>query len=131
MYSGQSSPTFKQQSRRVAIMAFRDLLAGVVKVDEPISVNHGMLNHSESINHKAVVFNKITEADGLRSAVNVLARDRLCEIFDVSPGELIDILAWAMANPSEPHLVDLALIWVSLFNNSTIRPKKLAECRFL
>ena len=87
-------------------MAFRDLLAGVVKVDEPISVNHGMLNHSESINHKAVVFNKITEADGLRSAVNVLARDRLCEIFDVSPGELIDILAWAMANPSEPQLVD-------------------------
>ena len=87
-------------------MAFRDLLAGAVEVDDPISVNHGMLNHSESIEHKAVVYNNITEADGLRSAVNVLARDRLCNIFNITPGELIDILAWAMANPSEPQLVD-------------------------
>ena len=86
-------------------MAFRDLLAGAIEINEEISVNHGMLNHSKSINHEAVVFNNITEAEGMRSAINVLARDRLCSIFEISPGELIDILAWAMKNPTEPEIV--------------------------
>ena len=86
-------------------MAFRDLLAGAIEINEEISVNHGMLNHSKSINHEAVVFNNITEAEGMRSAINVLARDRLCSIFEISPGELIDILAWAMKNPTDPEVV--------------------------
>ena len=90
---------------RVRSMAFRDLLAGAIEINEEISVNHGMLNHSKSINHEAVVFNNITEAEGTRSAINVLARDRLCSIFEISPGELIDILAWAMKNPTEPEVV--------------------------
>ena len=87
-------------------MAFRDLLAGATEVDEAISVNHDMLNYSNSIDHKAVVFNKIKETDGLRSALNVLARDRLCDVVDVNPGELIDILEWAMKNPVEPKIVE-------------------------
>ena len=37
---------------------------------------------------------------------SILTRHRLCEAFDVEPGELIDILAWAMENPSEPIIVD-------------------------
>ena len=82
------------------------MLAGAIEIDEEISVNHGMLNHSKSINHEAVVFNNITEAEGMRSAINVLARDRLCSIFDISPGELIDILAWAMKNPTDPEIVN-------------------------
>tara|TARA_A100001234_G_scaffold125318_1_gene109880 strand:+ start:3561 stop:4832 length:1272 start_codon:yes stop_codon:yes gene_type:complete len=86
-------------------MAFRDLLAGAIEINEEISVMHGMLNHSKSINHEAVVFNNITEAEGMRSAINVLARDRLCSIFEISPGELIDILAWAMKNPTDPEVV--------------------------
>ncbi len=86
-------------------MAFRDLLAGAIEINEEISVNHGMLNHSKSINHEAVVFNNITEAEGMRSAINVLARDRLCSIYEISPGELIDILAWAMKNPTDPEVV--------------------------
>ena len=86
-------------------MAFRDLLAGAIEINEEISVIHGMLNHSKSINHEAVVFNNITEAEGMRSAINVLARDRLCSIFEISPGELIDILAWAMKNPTDPEIV--------------------------
>ena len=90
---------------RVRSMAFRDLLAGAIEINEEISVNHGMLNHSKSINHEAVVFNNITEAEGMRSAINVLARDRLCSIFEISPGELIDILAWAMKNPTDPEIV--------------------------
>lgn len=88
-------------------MAFRDLLAGATEVDEEISVIHDMLTHSTRMDHKAIVFNNISETNGLRSAVNVLARDRICAIFDISPGELIDTLAWAMANPTEPDIVDI------------------------
>ena len=66
-----------------------------------------MLTHSSKRGHKAIVFNNIAETNGLRSAINVLARDRICAIFDISPGELIDILAWAMANPTEPDVVDI------------------------
>ena len=88
-------------------MAFRDLLVGATEVNDEISVNHDMLNQSTRMDHKAIVFNKISEANGLRAAVNVLARDRICAIFDISPGELIDTLAWAMANPTEPDVVDI------------------------
>jgi UbiD family decarboxylase len=38
--------------------------------------------------------------------MNVLTRQKLCEAFGVQPGELIDILSWAMENPSEPVLTD-------------------------
>ena len=87
-------------------MAFRDLLDGVEEVNQEINVNHDMFEHSESIGHKAVMFNQIEGMGGLRSALNVLARDRLCSIFEITPGELIDILAWAMGNPEEPVIVD-------------------------
>jgi len=87
-------------------MAFRDLLVGIEEVNREISVNHDMLEYSSSIGHKAVMFNNIEGTGGLRSCLNVLARDRLCSIFDISPGELIDILAWAMDNPEEPVVVN-------------------------
>ena len=75
-------------------------------MDDEISVNHDMLEHSASIGHKAVMFNRIEGTGGLRSALNVLARDRLCSIFKITPGELIDILAWAMENPADPVVVE-------------------------
>ncbi len=87
-------------------MAFRDLLAGVDVVDAEISVNHDMFNHSRATSHAPVMFTSITESPGQRSALNVLARDRLCALYELTPGELIDILAWAMENPSEPVVVE-------------------------
>ena len=87
-------------------MAFRDLLVGVEEVEDEISVNHDMMEHSTSIGHKAVMFNRIEGTGGLRSALNVLARDRLCSIFKITPGELIDILSWAMENPADPVVVE-------------------------
>ena len=81
-------------------------MAGVEEVDDQISVNHDMLEYSRSIGHKAVMFNQIEGTEGLRSALNVLARDRLCSIFEITPGELIDILAWAMDNPEEPVVIE-------------------------
>ena len=51
------------------------------------------------------MFNNISEAKGLRSAINVSARDQtLFYLYDITPGELIDILAWAMENPQEPEI---------------------------
>jgi UbiD family decarboxylase len=87
-------------------MAFRDLLTGVPRDSEEVSVEFEMRNRSESSGGGPIVFDNVVEAPGHSAALNVLVRDRLCEVFDISPGELIDTLAWGMANPSEPMIVD-------------------------
>ena len=87
-------------------MAFRDLLGGAIRHSESISVNHGILDASQTGGHVATVFENISECPGHRAAANVLVRERLCEAFSIEPGELIDILAWAMDNPEEPVEVE-------------------------
>jgi len=87
-------------------MAFRDLLTGTLLDSEEVSVEFEMRDRSESSGGGPIVFDNVVEAPGHRAALNVLVRDRLCEVFDISPGELIDTLAWGMANPSEPMIVD-------------------------
>ena len=87
-------------------MAFRDLLTGTPRDSEEVSVEFEMRDRSESTGGGPIVFNNVLEAPGHSAALNVLVRDRLCEVFDVSPGELIDTLAWGMSNPSEPMIVD-------------------------
>ncbi len=86
-------------------MAFRDMLEGVHRIDDSVSVNHDMMDMSVSLGNVPLVFENIAESPGHRAALNVLERSRLCEMFEVSPGELIDILAWAMDNPSEPQII--------------------------
>ena len=87
-------------------MAFRDLLVNVKKIDAETSVIHGIMNGSKEQNHQPLIFSNLTEAPNQSAALNVLTRKRICETFDVSPGELIDILAWAMNNPCEPEIID-------------------------
>ena len=87
-------------------MAFRDMLNGVHNVRESTSVLHGMIETSNELGDIPLVFSDISEAPGHRAALNVLEKSRLCEMFDISPGDLIDVLAWAMENPSEPEIVD-------------------------
>ena len=87
-------------------MAFRDLLAGTPRDGVEVSVEFEMRDRSESSGGGPIVFNNVVEAPGHSAALNVLVRDRLCDVFDISPGELIDTLAWGMANPSEPMIVD-------------------------
>ena len=53
-----------------------------------------------------MVFENISECPGHKAAANVLVREKLCKSFSIEPGELIDILAWAMDNPEEPVEVD-------------------------
>ena len=78
-------------------MAFRDLLHGVDCDDDAVSVNLEMFDRASASGGKGVVFSDIIESPGHRAALDVLVRDRLCEVFSVSPGELIDVLAWGMA----------------------------------
>ena len=87
-------------------MAFRDLLEGVGRDTAPISVDLEMRDRAFAAGGMGVVYSDVIEAPGHSAALDVLVRDRLCEIFSVSPGELIDVLAWGMANPEPPVLVD-------------------------
>ena len=86
-------------------MGFREMLQGVQVVDELVSVRHEMLERSMASDHRPLLLTNVKESPGHRAALNIIDRDRLCESFGVEPGELIDILAWAMNNPSEPVLV--------------------------
>lgn len=87
-------------------MGFRELVDGSRISDAPISVNFDMRVESESSGNEAILFTDISETPGHSAVMNILTRQRLCEAFDVEPGELIDILSWAMENPSEPILVE-------------------------
>ncbi len=86
-------------------MGFRQMLQGVQVVDELVSVRHEMLELSMASEHRPLLLTNVKESPGHRAALNIIDRDRLCESFGVKPGELIDILAWAMNNPSKPVLV--------------------------
>ena len=86
-------------------MGFRELVDGSRVSDSPVSVEFDMKRESEISGNEPILFNEITETPGHRAAMNILTRKRLCEAFEVKPGELIDILAWAMENPSEPVLI--------------------------
>ena len=87
-------------------MAFRDLLEGVSRDTAPVSVDLEMRDRTSATGGMGVVYSDVIEAPGHSAALDVLVRDRLCEVFSVSPGELIDVLAWGMANPEHPVLVD-------------------------
>lgn len=98
--------TFKPIRHSDDTMAFRDLLHGVDCDANTVSVNLEMFIRASEAGGEGIVFSNITEAPGHRAALDVLVRDRLCQIFSVNPGELIDVLSWAMSNPEAPMVVD-------------------------
>ena len=85
-------------------MGFRDLVDGIRTLEDPISVNYDMRAASESSGNEPLLSIRIIDSPGQRAVTNILTRHRLCEAFDVEPGELIDILSWAMENPSDTVL---------------------------
>ena len=87
-------------------MGFRDLVDGIRTVKDPVSVNYDMKITSESSGNEPLLFSEIIESPGQRAVTNILTRHRLCEAFNVEPGELIDILSWAMENPSDTVLLE-------------------------
>ena len=101
-----NEPTLKRLGRAHLSMGFRDFIVGSDVSDEEVSVNFQVREMSSANSNRPMVFNRVKEAPGHGIAINILTRSRLCEYFHVSPGELIDILAWAMENPSEPVVVE-------------------------
>ena len=87
-------------------MAFRDLLGAATVIDEPTSILHGVFDKSKSTGHDLLLFENLREAQGHRIAVNLLTRPRLCAALSIEPEDFIDLLGWAMKNPSEPKIVD-------------------------
>ena len=39
---------------------------------------------------------------------NILTREHLCKVWNLSPGQLIDTMGWAMENPRDPEIVDIS-----------------------
>ncbi|MDP6869671.1 MAG: UbiD family decarboxylase [Candidatus Poseidoniaceae archaeon] len=87
-------------------MAFRNLLGEAQLISEPISVLHGIFDTSIRLNHELLMFDDITEAPGHRVVVNLLTRPRLCSALGIAPEEFIDLLGWAMDNPSNPLITE-------------------------
>ena len=79
-------------------MAFRDHLAGAFTPSDSVSCIHGLFDLSIDREHDMIVAN-VTETPGHSAAMNVLSRDRLCSVLDITPSDLIDVLGWAMKNP--------------------------------
>lgn len=104
-------------------VGFRELVDGSRVIDTPVSVNFDMREESETSGNEAILFSDIIEAPGHRATMNVLTRQRLCEAFEVEPGELIDILSWAMENPSEPVLIESGK--APVLDNSMVEPDLL------
>ena len=98
--------TFKQIEQLVINMSFRDLLHDVEKVKERTSVINEMLEYSVGKGNPPLLFTNIAESDDDMAALNVLTRERICNTFNITPGELIDTMAWAMENPSEPIIIE-------------------------
>ena len=98
--------TFKQIEQLVNYMSFRDLLHDVEKVEERTSVINEMLEYSVGKGNPPLLFTNVVESEGHKAAINVLTRERICSTFDITPGELIDTMAWAMKNPSEPIIIE-------------------------
>ena len=106
--------TFKQIEQLVNSMAFRDLLHDVENVEERTSLIYDMLEYSSNKGNPPLLFTDILESKGHKAAINVLTREGICKTFDISPGELIDTMAWAMKNPSEPEITKKNLAPVEL-----------------
>ena len=118
-----ASLTFKRLRFPGHNVGFRELVDGSREIDTPVSVNFDMREVSETSENESLLFSDIIEAQGQRATMNILTSRRLCEAFEVEPGELIDILSWAMENPSEPILTDSRK--APVLDNSMVEPDLL------
>ena len=88
-------------------MAFRDHLTGAFIPTDSVSCIHELFDLSVNRQHEMILA-KVTETPGHSAALNVLSRERLCSVLDVSPSKLIDVLGWAMDNPQPLNIVKSA-----------------------
>ena len=87
-------------------MSFRDHATMGSNISESVSVNHGLMHSSSNNHHVSILFQNITECPGHRASMNILTREHLCKVWNLTPGELIDTMGWAMLNPCDPLIVE-------------------------
>ena len=104
--SVQIHANLKGNVRPVRNMSFRDHSDMATVVSDAVSVIHGMMDASITHEHSSLLFENIIETPGHRASMNVLTREHLCRIWNLTPGELIDTLGMAMSNPIDPIVVD-------------------------
>jgi len=82
-------------------MAFRDHLADAQRISEPISVVSQIRERTAMSDGAAILFENLPGSPGHKAAVNVCMRDNLARAWNVHPSELVDLMGWAMDNPSD------------------------------
>ncbi len=82
-------------------MAFRDHLADAQRISEPISVVSQIRERTAVSEGAAILFENLPGSPGHKAAVNVCMRDNLARAWNVDPSELVDMMGWAMDNPSD------------------------------
>ena len=91
-------------------MAFRDALSAATLVSDEVSLIHEMFDISRASGHEMLIFDNIEQSPGHRVAINFLTRTRICEALGIEPEEFLDLLQWAMNNPSTPEVVEEGLV---------------------
>ncbi|HIL66188.1 MAG TPA: UbiD family decarboxylase [Candidatus Poseidoniales archaeon] len=99
-------PMFLRIPPQQGIMALRDLLGAARIISDEMSVLHDIFDFSNAEGHPLLLFDNIKESPGHKVTLNILTRPNLCAALSIAPEQFIDLLAWAMANPSQPKLVE-------------------------
>jgi len=95
----------KQVAQVAWMMAFRDHLADAQRISEQTSVVSGIRERTAVSGGAALLFENLPGSPGHRAAVNVCIRDNLARAWNIDPSELIDLMGWAMANPSDDFVI--------------------------
>jgi UbiD family decarboxylase len=103
-------PMFLRIPPQQGIMALRDLLDAARVISDEMSVLHDIFDFSNSTGHPLLLFDNIKESPGHRVMINLLTRPTLCKALSIAPEDFIDLLAWAMDNPSNPKVITEAKV---------------------
>jgi len=87
-------------------MAFRDALGAATIVSDTVSLIHEIFDISRAKGHELLLFESIEQSPGHRAAINLLTRSRLCAALDIKAEDFLDLLQWAMNNPSTPEIIE-------------------------
>ena len=101
-------------------MAFRDHLAGAYRPIDSVTCIHGLFDLSVERGHD-MIWADVDESPGHSAALNVLSRDRLCSVLGIGPGELIDVLGWAMENPQPMNSVSSGPVLENMQKNVNLQ----------
>ena len=101
----EAPPMLKQVGQVDWMMAFRDHLADAQRIPEATSVVSEIRERTALSEGAALLFENLPGSPGHRAAVNVCIRDNLARAWNIDPSELVDLMGWAMENPTDDFVV--------------------------